>query len=238
MLIFHVGKQKVRKVYVQLITLIQSKSQSKIWAGERGNSYSLGYLDEIDSKRNRFLWELLLTYPARVIVEIGSNLGSKIIGLARENPQIRVLGLDINTQAVQMGKVISTELGLDNISFHRFDIVEDDFSNLGIDFSSSVIFSWATLIYVHPKDILGLLRNILELNCVGFVFIEQHSNRLGKLWKRGKLISGGPNFVRDYVYLLEKIGARKYFEINVKSVPSEVWSPGGGHANVIFGRRK
>lgn len=231
-------KRKLSKLLVQFRTSFQPKLQSKVWAGEKGDEYSVGYIGEVSKERNFILWELLLNFDANIFVEIGSNLGSKIIGLAQGNPEITVLGLDVNRKAIGLGKKIAKELELENISFREFDITSDDFSKLNIDFSNSVIFSWATLIYIHPVDILKLLKAIVCRDFAGFVLIEQHSELVNLFSKRGKFISGGTNYLRDYVYLLNKIGASRNYDIEVRSVPAEFWDPGGGYAHMIIGTRK
>ncbi len=230
-------KSQVRVLYIQTRTLIQPRFQGSKWAGERGNPTSLNYMNELNSERNKVLWDVLNSFAADNFIEIGSSLGSKILGFAKDNPSINVVGLDINPQAVAKGKEIARDMQLSNVDFHVFDLTKANLSELKISISDAVIFSWATLIYIHPINIYKALKAVMHNRPKGFVFIEQHSADLGRFWKRGKIINRGPNYIRDYVHLLNKLLPSNSYEIEVRPIGSDVWGPGGGHAFMIIGRR-
>ena len=218
-------------------TSLQPSFQSLIWAGERSDPAHLNYMNELESERNKILWEVLGSFNAHTIVEIGSSLGSKIVGFAKDNPTINLVGLDINPKAVEKGRQIATEMQLENLTFLVFDINKDLISDLKIEVKDTVFFTWATLIYIHPVKIVKFLKSILNQKPLGFIFIEQHSVKLIKTWKRGKIIHGGPNYIRDYLHILEKLGAFTNYNIQNLPISLEIWSPGGGNASMIIGRR-
>lgn len=230
-------KNRIRIVYIQFRTYIQPSFQSTLWAGERGNPTSLSYENELESARNLVLWKELSKFNAEVIVEIGSSLGSKIVGLAKSNPKLSVVGLDINPKAIAKGTEIAKYENIENLRFREFDASKDNLEALGIDFKSGVVFTWATLIYVHPSDISHVLKSILNSQVLGFVFIEQHSSDLPGRLRKGKLINHGPNYVRDYNFLLQELGAPANYQIETIPIGPEVWSPGGGCQFMIVGRR-
>ena len=227
----------LRSISIRVRTLIIPNYQARKWAGERGNPTSLTYLDEIDSDRNYILWNVLDRFELDTVVEIGSSLGSKLIGYAKANPKLKIVGLDINKQAIEKGNELAASLGLANLEFKNFNLLSDNLQDLNLNLNKSVIFSWATLIYIHPRDINSVLRKILEVNPLGFVFIEQHSAQLSPVLKTGKLISGGPNFIRDYSFLLKKLGALEEYNLYHQGVNREVWSPGGGQGFMFIGER-
>ena len=231
-------KRRFRAMYIQARTTLQPSFQSHIWAGERGDPAHLNYMSELDSVRNKVLWEVLRSFHPQTVVEIGSSLGSKIVTFAKDNPGMKLVGLDINPNAVEKGQLIADEMQLDNLTFEVFDIAKNSISDLKLEMKDTVIFSWATLIYIHPINIVKVLKSILKQEPLGFVFIEQHSDKLTVSRKRGKIIHGGPNYIRDYLHLLEKLGAFTKYQIQSYPISSEIWSPGGGNASMIVGRRK
>jgi hypothetical protein len=230
-------KGRFRALYTQVRTSLQPSFQSLIWTGERGDPAYLNYINELDSERNKILWEVLETFHAQTIVEIGSSLGSKIIGFARDNPDVELVGLDINSKAIEKGQLIAREMQLDNLTFEVFDIAKDSISDLQLEMKSAVIFSWATLIYIHPINITKVLKNVLKQEPLGFVFIEQHSDNLAMSRKRGKIIHGGPNYIRDYLHLISRADPSSKYKLSSNPITPEIWGPGGGHASMIIGRR-
>ena len=218
-------------------TSLQPSFQSLIWAGERSDPAHLNYINELDSERNKILWEVLDSFNAQTIVEIGSSLGSKLVGFAKDNPTVNLVGLDINPKAVEKGRLIAAEMQLENLTFLVFDINNDSISDLTIEVKNTVFFTWATLIYIHPVKIVKVLKSILNLKPLGFIFIEQHSVKLTKPWKRGRIIHGGPNYIRDYLHILQKLGAFTNYKIHNLPISVEIWSPGGGNASMIIGCR-
>jgi hypothetical protein len=231
-------ERRLRALYIQVRTTLQPSFQSHIWAGERGDPAHLNYLNELDNERNKILWEVLETFHARTVVEIGSSLGSKIVGFAKNNPDVKLVGLDINPKAIEKGQLIADEMKLDHRTFEVFDIVKDSISDLKLEMKSAVIFSWATLIYIHPINIVKVLKSVLKQEPLGFVFIEQHSVKLPISRKRGKIIHGGPNYIRDYLHILKRLGAFTNYQIQSYPISMEIWSPGGGNASMIIGRRR
>jgi SAM-dependent methyltransferase len=230
-------KRRLRALYIQVRTTLQPSFQSHIWAGERGDPAHLNYLNELDNERNKILWEVLETFHAQTVVEIGSSLGSKIIGFAKDNPEVKLVGLDINPKAVEKGRLIAGEMQLDNLTFEVFDIAKDSISGLKLEMKSAVIFSWATLIYVHPMKINRVINSVISQEPLGFVFIEQHSDSLAWFWKRGKIISGGPNYIRDYRYLISRTDRSSKYQVTSTQLAPDIWGPGGGNASIIIGRR-
>ena len=231
-------ERRLRALYIQVRTTLQPSFQGHIWAGERGDPAHLNYLNELDSERNKALWNVLLSFHAQTIVEIGSSLGSKIVGFAKDNPEVKLVGLDINPKAVEKGRFIAGEMQLENLTFEIFDIAKDSIASLKLQMQNTVIFSWATLIYVHPINIIRVLKSVLKQEPLGFVFIEQHSDKLPLSRKRGRIIHGGPNYIRDYLHLLERLDASTKYQIQSYPISLDIWSPGGGNASMIIGRRK
>jgi hypothetical protein len=222
---------------VRVRTSIQPTFQGSVWAGFRGDPSNLNYINELDCERNLVLWETLASFNPDTVIEIGSSLGSKLIGFAKANPTINIIGLDINPKAVEKGKKLASEMNLKNLEFRVFDVAKEDISSLEIQSSKLVIFSWATLIYVHPIKIKKVINSVISQKPIAFVFIEQHSANLAWFWKRGRIISGGPNYIRDYLYLINRVDPSSKYQLSSDPITPEIWGPGGGHASMIIGRR-
>ena len=93
------------------------------------------------------------------------------------------------------------------------------------DRSFDIVFSWAALIYMRPARILDALKGALRVSAKAVVLIEmQNSSKdqyiKGFYYQRG-------NWKRDYVSLLEEVGADPS-RITIEWVDKNIWSPGGG----------
>lgn len=167
-------------------------------------------------------------------LELGCNSGVNLIPLAVKYPKIRFVGVDFNSQAVKFSTKTSQDLGLTNIYFHKFDIQSRRFWRFLSSETNKfeVIFSWATLIYVHPFKIKRVMDALVE-NCVTQLILIEQEERTYK--RRGRLIPGQPTWIRSYRDLIldsaHNIDGK--LQIEVREVMERDWHPAGGNGRLI-----
>jgi len=192
-----------------------------------------GYLSRRHEPSNNFLWDLLEIRQGESVLEIGSNAGNRILELGRNLQTSFFHGIDINATAVKLGNATAEVDGLTNVSFSVTDISNpDEFKESK---SYDVVFSWATLMYIHPRDILETLRIISGITSRKLVLIEQISDSKSKfsIFRKGTPVLLEPTWSRNYVELITQVTLRKFRSVMV-SVPVTTWNPGGGRANALI----
>jgi hypothetical protein len=165
-------------------------------------------------------------------LELGSNSGPILFGLARKYPNVDFYGYDFNPAAVKLGAELAKNEDLTNLTFSEVDITDNSSLLSKKSKSWDVIFTWAVLIYVPPRSI----RNLLEF-CVSranrLIFIEQHKNMNFSI--AGRLIPKNPTWIRDYVKLLNSLNLTEVF-IKTNPIPNHIWHPGGGMGNKLMSK--
>jgi ubiquinone/menaquinone biosynthesis C-methylase UbiE len=142
-------------------------------------------------------------------------------------PSARLTRIDISPLSVRLGNEWLSEEGLANVSLVCRKAEElSRFAKESVDF----VFSWATLIYPLPSRIIGILQNMLRIARKGLVLVEmQHESRLTGRKARGIFVH--QEWKRDYITLFAQIAPE--YDVQLRQVEKELWSPGGGGATVI-----
>jgi hypothetical protein len=101
-------------------------------------------------KKNRYMQTQIDFSQMSTFLELGSNSGIQLLELARKFPKCKFVGLDFNLTAVNVANNAAKESSLDNLNFYQVDLQDinslKEYKNTQWD----VIFTWATLIYIHP----------------------------------------------------------------------------------------
>lgn len=197
----------------------------------KGINDAVGYLDLLKSNSSNFLWDHINDFNLKNVLEIGCNSGSRLFSGAKKFDQTNFVGSDINSNSITVAKNFAKENNYLNTKFMVNDLRDIDklFEELGIT-EFDLIYTWATLIYIHPIYIEKILIKLIEKTRT-LILIEQHDKRINLMY-RGKPTSGGRNYVRNYEKILYKIGI-KIDQISIIDVPEFIWKPGGGYAKLI-----
>jgi len=193
---------------------------------------------EIESRQRdsqtEFLWDQIDMSKAKSVLEVGSLSGYRLFEAAKRYPQINFFGVDISGDGVQASRNEATKRKLTNIEFFQFDVTSEAFYSHFKDEKFDIVFSFATLICIHPTKIKRLLKFMLDASSLQLLLIEQ-SNAKIKIpplyW--GVPIPNNPNWIRNYPKILGKSQDNRKFKVKTEEVSSVIWSPGGGHAQVI-----
>lgn len=156
-------------------------------------------------------------------LELGCNSGVQLFELAKRYPHCTFLGIDFNSNAIDFAREMAKNEGLDNLDFALADLQDRKSFKTIEDGHYDVIFSWASLIYVHPKKICDLINFCIQRGN-RLILIEQHKNM--RVAVKGILIRKNPTWIRDYVKVVRMSG-HKQVSISIEDVESNIWHPGG-----------
>jgi hypothetical protein len=206
----------------------------RVWSGSRGDP-TRDWSSNIEDIGTRYMWEYVAKGKFKSVLEIGSNYGNRLFSEAKRNPHIEFVGIDINSYAVRVGNKKSETEKISNLRFQFSDVSKKIF-NPQIDERYDLVFSWATLIYIHPSKIKRSLEFMYLSAIKKIIIIEQMDLKLRK-WPfyLGVQIGGGPNWVRNYEKIfLSIISPNEQVKFSYIEVPNNIWSPGGGSAKTLI----
>ena len=186
----------------------------------------------MDREKNAFLLHVLSKYDPESVLEVGCNCGNKLYPIAVQYPHARLVGIDINSRAVELGAEWLKEADVGNVQLMA---VRAEGLARFPGRSFDIVFSWATLLCLRPSTIRSTLADMTRIAAKGVVLLETQSDS----HLRGDLATGVYShgyWKRDYVSLLDEV-APQYDRANVEWIPRHIWPPGGGGGAVIEARR-
>lgn len=209
--------------------LYGTKSDEKYWAerhlqeserkqddwGKGNDNWITGYWNSINHPHRKILTDAIANFKPSSILEIGCNCGPNLRILAKIFPEAKILGIDINPEAVQKGNELFKQESLLNVVLT--ECKADELLRFN-DHSFDIVFTDAVLIYLGPDKIEKVIKEMLRVSSKAIVLMEWHDfeskhNPLGK-YKR--------HWVRDYKTLLKEfVSADK---IRIKKLPDNLWT--------------
>ena len=191
-----------------------------------------GYLVNVDSKTNDFLYEYIEQLDYSSLLEVGSNVGNRILTLAKNNPMKTFIGVDINSSAVQLGNDYLKNNKINNMVLYSANLVQIETQ----EYSSDVVVTWATLIYISPREIKRASANLSKLTKNYLVIVEKLIENNDSIYKKLRIqLKGFPNWSYNY----EKLFKKKGFSLIKKDpVPQNIWAPGGGGAHILIFKKE
>ena len=189
-------------------------------------------LQDLYSNQNNFLGELLNKIDYHSLLEVGSGCGSRLIRLAQEHPERKYSGIDLSHKAILSGKQYAVYLGLENLVFAQANLTSTELPQ------SDLIFSWATLMYVHPLKIGSVVKKILGYDFKTIILIEPRSEKSFLMTTLLALFSG-TGYSYNFEELINKFDKNLDYQSQIISqVPKDIWKPGMGPGYIyIFTRR-
>jgi ubiquinone/menaquinone biosynthesis C-methylase UbiE len=129
------------------------------------------YWQSIDQPHRRVLLDQLRTFGSpRSPLELGSHSGPNLRLAAREFPQARVGGIEINGAVVARARQLLRDDGLDRVELTVGSVV--DLLPVLADDSEDLVFSCFALAYLPPGQLVGVLRHSLRVARLGLVLVE------------------------------------------------------------------
>lgn len=196
------------------------RSENDDWSNN--NDWIEGYWKSRNHPHRQILIEKISKYSPLSVLEIGANCGPNLYLLAKKYPNIEIVGIDINEEAIKRGNEKFKREHIDNVKIFMKKADElEEFDNKKFD----VIFTDATLLYVGPDKIEKVITGMLRLAKKGIVLLEHHSEKENKLGSYNK-----GNWIRNYKKLFASFG----FEIKITKISPETWGGDWGKIGNII----
>ena len=196
--------------------LIGTRARERWWAGR---SIAEGYWKNRDHLSKHFLAERIAAFsPIHSILEVGCASGPNLYLLAKKFPQAEIVGIDINSEAIQYGNTQFAQEGISNVKLTvgKADTLED-FPDRAFD----VVFTNALLIYIGPDKIKEVIQGMIRVTDKALVLMELHFLEPNTKDLPGLGIYYGGNWVRDHVALLKQFVSAE--QIKVTKIPEDCW---------------
>jgi SAM-dependent methyltransferase len=188
--------------------------------------------DFMEIQSNNFLYDYINTLDYQSCLEVGSGVGSRIIPLAIENPKKKFTGVDINSSAVQLGNDYLKNNKINNMVLYSANLVQIETQ----EYSSDVVVTWATLIYISPREIKRASANLSKLTKNYLVIVEMLIENNDSIYKKLRIqLKGFPNWSYNYEKLFKKKG---FLLIKKDPIPQNIWAPGGGGAHILIFKKE
>jgi SAM-dependent methyltransferase len=124
------------------------------------------------------------------ILEIGCGCGANLEVIARRAPFLRLIGIDISSASISVGRDRFAEIGLRDITL--IEGKADDLSAFS-DASIDVVFTDAVFLYIGPDKIKTCIEEMRRISRRAIILLEMHIDGIGS---DGVYTRDG--FVRDY----------------------------------------
>lgn len=156
--------------------ILGNRLQEWIWQTRhlyKGRSWATEYLATIDHPHRQQLIDAVTSFaPFTSVLEIGCNSGPNLMLLSQRFPNAVFMGVDINKNAIKVGKRYIETHDIKNIQLRvgRADQLQDI-----EDKSIDVVFTDAVLMFVGPDRICQVMAEIRRIARRGFVTHEYHA---------------------------------------------------------------
>jgi len=211
--------------------LLGSRVQEWSWSKRHwfaGRSWSTSYLASVDHPHRSQISEAVQSFePLSSLLEVGCNAGPNLIVLRQRFPSARLVGVDINAEAVKAGRTYMSESGLQNMELRIGKADELDWLP---DKSVDVALADAILMFIAPDKIGKVLSGMARVASKGLVLNEYHSPAA----KAGEYFGG--RWVYDYGFLIERLLPLASYEIVHSNFRGPDWDRFGSVIKVSFGR--
>ena len=228
--------------------VVGTKAREKDWAtrhlhegerrrddwGEGSDDWIKGYRDSQGHPHRPFLVERISKFSPNSILEIGCNCGPNLYLLAKKFPDAEIIGIDINSMAVQKGNEWLAQVGISNVK-----LLEGKADELGQfrDRSFDVVFADAVLIYIGPDKIKDVIKNMIRITRRALILMEWHCFEPQSKDPYGLGVYHLGHWKRDYVALLKQFDRDEHIhvtKITEKIWPEKNWSEVGAIIEVVM----
>jgi SAM-dependent methyltransferase len=175
----------------------------RVWQKRSGEAWIDTYWSDDRSPRRDHIIEALRTTfqsPASVL-DIGCNAAPNLRRIAAEFPECRLIGFDINRDAITSAARRFAEAGIAaDLSVGSYYEVLPTIRDASID----VVISSYALAYVPPQNLHGVLSDIVRIAWIGVVLAEPQA--FGGARVAGMLTAPWYDWRHDYAEALRQIG--------------------------------
>jgi SAM-dependent methyltransferase len=178
--------------------VVGTRLQELVWRTRHlyKRNWAQGYLDTIDHPHRAQLVDAVCSFtPVDSVLEVGCASGANLVCLRGRMPDARLIGVDINRQAIATARRHFAESGDQSIQLFvgRADLLSDL-----PDASVDVVLIDAVLMFIAPDRIQAVVAELCRVARKGLVLNEYH--RVGE--SRGSFDGGRWGY--DFVALLRQ----------------------------------
>ncbi len=224
-------KRMAKKVFYRLVSWADAHFGffSYCWWGKNRRQVE-EYFGTIGDAADTYIADILKKIEFESFLELGCSCGNRLFNIAQQHEQASIVGIDISPLAIKTGQNFFKKSGIKNVQFIRKRIGRlNDFPESSFD----VVFSRATLIYISPRKIIRVLKDIIRTSKKYVILMEMQGMDLDRDPEGTGFFCPPSNWKRDYIRLFKSVGIKES-DIIVADVPEAVWSPGGGGAALIM----
>jgi predicted O-methyltransferase YrrM len=196
--------------------LMGTRAREKHWARRQ---IAEGYWGNRDHPSKYFLTERIAAFaPIDSILEVGCASGPSLYLPAKKFPRAKIVGIDVNAEAVQYGNKRFGKEGISNVKLMVGKADElGEFQNGAFD----IVFTNALLIYVGPDKIKEVIKEMIRITNKALVLMELHCFGANAKDPSGMGVYQGDNWLRDYASLLKQFVSAE--RVRVTRIPEGVW---------------
>jgi ubiquinone/menaquinone biosynthesis C-methylase UbiE len=173
------------------------------WNDKEQTDWIKGYWNSQTHPHRAILLDTIEKYHPDSILEVGCNCGPNLCLLAKKYPYARIVGIDINRDAVERGREFFSTQGITNVQLF---VNKADCLEMFDDGEFDVVFTDAVLIYIGSDKILNVLKELLRITKKTTISLEWHSSEYSD-----KGIFCG-HWVHNFSKLVEKIDPERRFK--------------------------
>ena len=123
------------------------------------------------SERPTFIEEIARCYPFTSALEVGCGYAQNFHILARQYPNCRFVGVDIDAERVQSGNALFEKKGMKNVTLVEGSVLDlSDFPDDCVD----VVLCCALLLFVAPAEVEQAVSEMIRVAKRSIVILEQH----------------------------------------------------------------
>lgn len=122
--------------------------------------------------------------PGKTVCDLGCGWGSATLYLAKKNPEINFIGIDLSKESIRVAQEGKKKFGLNNVDFYNHDITNESFVKNKINFLFTI-----NVLEQLDNHLEITLKNIIEMKPKNILFYEpdvffMQNNLIGKISKK------------------------------------------------------
>jgi len=205
-------KRLVRNIKRLLDKIIGTTVDELYWRF-RSEAWAEKYLSpqSIAHPHRQFLIGRISRYsPFESILEVGCASGPNLYLLAKQFPDIKLYGTDINKRAIKLGRRWFAAKGINcTFSVHKAEDLRS-FHDKSID----ILFTDAVLVCIGPDKIEYVLKEFIRVTKKMLIFNEWHSESPVSIYN--------DHWIHNYKNLLKKFMSED--KIKFTKIPENIWA--------------
>lgn len=147
---------------------------AQFWAQSRGpetDAWIRQYQKSTSTRHRGIIAGMVKTLQPATLLEIGCHCGPNLIRLGHEVPALKMIGIDVNAEAVAAGQRWAESQGLaDRVQFHVGRVPEA--TSETEDACADVVLSCYTLAYIAPADLDAVLWEVGRIAAKAVILAE------------------------------------------------------------------